>query len=236
MADGTDLSEVTEFIVLKSHPESITKPFENKDESSKNKDESSKNKDESSIDKSESSKDKDEPFEITNDSSSVNSTPPKKRKSNRRQQKYRKAWEFHRELRDWLVADESNEYKAKCKVCRKALVADLTVLQSHAQANKHLRNSQTAKDNNQTIENLKAKGSGKPSEPPSRDLFKRSAAVEKSEEADDLGLETLSISGSFTRRLRFSATKALRQTLHKHTHREQVRLTVTTELSCEVRG
>lgn len=195
MADGKDLSGVTEFIVLKGQPG-------NNDELDKNKDEIDENKHDSS--------------EKINDSqsSSLNSTPPKKRKSNRRQQKYRKAWEFHEEFRDWLVPDETNEYKAKCKVCCKALVAELTVLQSHALATKHLRNLQTTEDNNQTIEKLRARGSGKSSEPPSRNLFKRNVAAQESEEADDLGLETLSISGSFTRRLRFSAAEALQQTLH----------------------
>ncbi|XP_054260080.1 peroxiredoxin-4-like isoform X3 [Macrosteles quadrilineatus] len=123
-------------------------------------------------------------------------TPPKKRKS-RKQQKYRKAWEHFPEFSFWLEEVENNCYKARCKVCSKVLVADISVLQSHSQAIKHLNNSEEFRQGIKTLEALSGVGSGRSSDPPSRSLFQRKSANEEQkakEVAEDIDFDCLSIS------------------------------------------
>jgi hypothetical protein len=128
----------------------------------------------------------------TESSSQAIATPPKKRKS-RKQQKYRKAWEHFPEFSFWLEAVENNVYKARCKVCCKVLVADISVLQAHAQAIKHLNKSEEFRQGQKTLETLSGAGSGRSSEPPSRSLFQRkSSGVEKQKAID---FDCLTISG-----------------------------------------
>lgn len=141
------------------------------------------------------------------DSSTVAiSAPPKKRKSGastRRTQKYRKAWEFYPEFNTWLESVENNVYKARCKVCNKVLVADISVLQAHAQAIKHVRQLKQSSDDIEVLESLRSPA-GRACEPPNRTLFKKNQAPlgrrEKAKEPDDktdeLSFSTLRISGS----------------------------------------
>uniref|UniRef100_A0A1B6FPC9 thioredoxin-dependent peroxiredoxin n=1 Tax=Cuerna arida TaxID=1464854 RepID=A0A1B6FPC9_9HEMI len=134
-------------------------------------------------------------------SSTVNSTPPKKRKpTSRKQQKYRKAWEIYPEFQTWLDSVENNVYKAKCKLCCKVLVADLSVLQSHAQSLKHIKNVEECTVAKQALESLSAHSSGRPSEPPSRALFQREHQLrarfekQKSKEfSEEISFDTLSL-------------------------------------------
>lgn len=57
----------------------------------------------------------------------------------RKQQKYRQAWEFFPEFQQWLEPVENNVYKAKCKMCAKLMVADLSVLRLHATGKRHTK-------------------------------------------------------------------------------------------------
>lgn len=83
---------------------------------------------------------KNENSEIISKDCPVNVIPAKKIKySTRRQQKYRKAWEFYPEFKLWLESVENNVYKAKCKICGRVLVADISVLQLHACSKKHIQ-------------------------------------------------------------------------------------------------
>ncbi|XP_039277505.1 uncharacterized protein LOC111043674 isoform X1 [Nilaparvata lugens] len=57
--------------------------------------------------------------------------------SSRKQQKYRKAWEDLPEFALWLEGVDNNFYKARCKMCAKTILADLSVLRLHAQGRRH---------------------------------------------------------------------------------------------------
>lgn len=141
------------------------------------------------------------------DSSSVTiSAPPKKRKpgtSSRKPQKYRKAWEFYPEFHPWLESVESNVYKARCKVCNKVLVADISVLQAHAQSIKHLKQLKASSEDTEVLESLRSPA-GRASEPPNRKLFKtnqtplvrKEKSKEPEDKSDDLSFAALRISGS----------------------------------------
>lgn len=134
------------------------------------------------------------------DSSSVTiSAPPKKRKpgtSSRKPQKYRKAWEFYPEFHPWLDSVDSNVYKARCKVCNKVLVADISVLQAHAQAIKHLKQLKASSEDTEVLESLRSPA-GRASEPPNRTLFKANqTSKEPEDKSDDLSFAALKISGS----------------------------------------
>uniref|UniRef100_A0A1B6MRD9 thioredoxin-dependent peroxiredoxin n=1 Tax=Graphocephala atropunctata TaxID=36148 RepID=A0A1B6MRD9_9HEMI len=137
----------------------------------------------------------------TDNSSTLNSTPPKKRKpTSRNQQKYRKAWEHYPEFKAWLESVENNVYKARCKLCCKVLVADLSVLQCHALSLKHIRNVEESDVAKQALDSLSAHGSRRPSEPPSRALFKREhqsrprfEKLKSKEPSEEISLDSLSI-------------------------------------------
>lgn len=131
----------------------------------------------------------------TSNSCLANVTPPKKRKASvRRQQKYRKAWEFYPEFKLWLESVDNDMYKAKCKICGKVLVADLSVIQAHSGAKKHIRNSEMFLNAKETIESHK--DSGRSSNPLPRGLFKRVSALEDSKDvSEDINLDSLAITG-----------------------------------------
>lgn len=131
-----------------------------------------------------------------NNLSAVYATPPKKRKSSiRKQQKYRKAWEFYPEFKYWLESVENEVYKARCKICGKVLVADLSVIQAHSGAKKHIRNCEQYFSAKDAIESLK--DSGRSSDPLPRGLFKKVTPSESGSKdvSEDIHLDSLAITG-----------------------------------------
>ena len=64
-------------------------------------------------------------------------TSPENGPKKRRQQNYRAAWE--KEYGAWLRCVPNNPRKAKCIVCPKVMVADVTVLKNHAKGKRHIR-------------------------------------------------------------------------------------------------
>lgn len=61
----------------------------------------------------------------------------KKTKTPHRKQKYRKEWEAMPEFKYWLTKDSKSDYNAKCSICNKIIVCELTTIKRHGKTQKH---------------------------------------------------------------------------------------------------
>lgn len=115
----------------------------------------------------------------------------------RKQQKYRKAWEFYPEFSQWLEPDETSCYKAKCKMCNKVMVADISVLKLHATGKKHIRICEDFNKAKATLESINTSQPGRANLPTTRKLIRMGQQkLAQRENSSDLSFENLSIAGS----------------------------------------
>uniref|UniRef100_A0A1B6E202 thioredoxin-dependent peroxiredoxin n=1 Tax=Clastoptera arizonana TaxID=38151 RepID=A0A1B6E202_9HEMI len=121
----------------------------------------------------------------------------KKGPTTRKQQKYRKAWEFYPEFEQWLECDETNVYKARCKMCCKVMVADLSVLQLHSIAKKHLKICEEFNKAKATLASISTSQPGRANLPPSRKVAQaRSQKVLPQDNLNDISVESLTLTDS----------------------------------------
>lgn len=122
--------------------------------------------------------------------------PKKKCSTMRKQQKYRKAWEYYPEFEQWLESDDTNVYKARCKMCCKVMVADLSVLQLHAIAKKHIKICEDFNKAKAALESLSPMQSGRANLPTSRKMTKmRSQKPFLPDNPNDISVESLTLTG-----------------------------------------
>lgn len=116
--------------------------------------------------------------------------------STRKQQKYRKAWEFYPEFTQWLEPEETSCYKAKCKMCNKVMVADISVLKLHATGKKHIRICDDFNKAKATLESMNTSQPGRANLPTTRKLIRMGQyGVVQRENSSDISFENLTIAG-----------------------------------------
>lgn len=78
---------------------------------------------------------------------SYNGTSPKKIKTQKqdlrrghKKQKYRSAWEEVPEFKEWLAPVAGNNLMARCTVCDKQFLSEISVIKKHKNSKKHIKN------------------------------------------------------------------------------------------------
>lgn len=74
--------------------------------------------------------------------------------------KYRKEWENLPEFKTWLMKDSANDCNAKCTICSKTIVAELSTIKRHGKTLKHkqLQSQISAKQKSVMNRFLQSKG------------------------------------------------------------------------------
>lgn len=103
-------------------------------------------------------------MEISSDSNSDedlgHSSKIKKHNATRHKPKYRKEWENLPEFKFWLTRDSNNECNAKCTVCGKVMVSEVSTIKRHGKTAKHKELQNKVSDKQKSIMNrfIQAKG------------------------------------------------------------------------------
>lgn len=122
----------------------------------------------------------------------------------RKQQKYRKAWEYFPEFQQWLEPVDNNVYKAKCKMCAKLMVADLSVLRLHATGKRHTKLCEDFNKAKAALQSIAtAPNSGGLSKPIILPTMRKIKLPPRRLEESDVTVESLTLSGWLYKILQF---------------------------------